>query len=271
MSNVVFKQSIMGFNREQVLEYIDTLVKQLKDCEEEYVQKQHQLQQEIENLSADCDENRQKLTSTIDKINKLEDELKYFKNNNAELKSQIDYYKNLLLAKDSEMVTVKRENFSLKTRCELLAKDNENWKKRQDKIGQCLIDAQVKAEEIVSNACAEAEQKKQSIEKQAAKLSGDVDNLKFEIAKVEQQLEQSFGKLQKAMQMMETSAKSIEEQVDEYKSKTEKLSIDFVEDDDVKTCSNSSAAKNVHTTAVFSKTKKSLTENMLETISKILG
>ena len=46
MDNMVFKQSVMGFNRTQVLEYIDTLVKQLKDREDEYAQKQQEYQQD---------------------------------------------------------------------------------------------------------------------------------------------------------------------------------------------------------------------------------
>ena len=75
MDNAVFKQSVMGFNRTQVLEYIDTLVKQLKDREDEYAQKQQQLQQEIDTLSSKCEENKQDLTLTVDKIKELSVEL----------------------------------------------------------------------------------------------------------------------------------------------------------------------------------------------------
>ena len=46
-NNVVFKQSVMGFNRTQVLEYIDTLVKQLKAQESEYTEKQKELEEKI--------------------------------------------------------------------------------------------------------------------------------------------------------------------------------------------------------------------------------
>ena len=95
MDNVVFKQSVMGFNRTQVLEYIDTLVKQLKEQETEYTNKQLALQDEIDRLSSKCAENKQDLTLTVDKIKELSVELEYFKKNNEELKNQIDYYKNL--------------------------------------------------------------------------------------------------------------------------------------------------------------------------------
>ncbi|MBE6895060.1 MAG: hypothetical protein E7483_05625 [Ruminococcaceae bacterium] len=273
MDNVVFKQSVMGFNRTQVLEYIDTLVKQLKDREEEYAQKQHNLQQEIDALTLKCEESKNDLTLTVDKIKELSVELEYFKNNNAELKSQIDYYKNLLLTKDGELINLKKDNFSLKTKCELLHAENDSWKKRQDKIGECLIEAQIKADEIIASAHQQAEETKKSMEVQAAKLSKDVVDLKSEIARVEEQLEQSFAKLQKAMETMDSSARTIEEQVENYKNKVEEIDTSVPK---VKTekqpVSKKSSQHTIGTYAVKAKpAKKSLSDSVLDTIAKIIG
>ena len=89
MDNVVFKQSVMGFNRTQVLEYIDTLVKQLKEQENEYTQKQKELEEEISSLSAKCAENKQDLALTVDKIKELSVELDYFKKTMPSLKHRL--------------------------------------------------------------------------------------------------------------------------------------------------------------------------------------
>ena len=274
MDNVVFKQSVMGFNRTQVLEYIDTLVKQLKEREDEYAQKQQQYQQEIDSLTTKCEENKQDLTLTVDKIKELSVELEYFKNNNAELKNQIDYYKNLLLTKDGELINVKKENFGLKTRCDLLSAENESWKKRQDKIGECLIEAQLKAEEIVAQAHWQAEETKKSMAEQASKLSKDVDDLKGEISRVEAQLEESFAKLQKAMETMDSSAKTIEEQVDSYKSKIDDMDTSVVAPRQIRLSSENRKPQNsIGTYAVKTKPvqKKTLTDSVLDTIAKIIG
>lgn len=274
MDNVVFKQSVMGFNRTQVLEYIDTLVKQLKEQENEYTQKQKELEDEISSLSAKCAENKQDLALTVDKIKELSIELDYFKKNNAELKTQIDHYKNLILTKDGEIVSLKKDAFALKTRCELLTAENESWKKRQDKIGECLIEANMKAEEIVRNAEAEAEQVKQQMVEQTQALKGDVINLKEEIARVEAQLEQSFAKLQHAMETMDSSSRTIEQQVDEYKAKIEAIETESKAELPKAQSKDKKVASLADTYAVkvpAKPAKKSLTESVLDTIAKIIG
>lgn len=274
MDNVVFKQSVMGFNRTQVLEYIDTLVKQLKEQENEYTQKQKELEDEISSLSAKCAENKQDLALTVDKIKELSIELDYFKKNNAELKTQIDHYKNLILTKDGEIVSLKKDTFALKTRCELLTAENESWKKRQDKIGECLIEANMKAEKIVRNAEAEAEQVKQQMVEQTQALKGDVINLKEEIARVEAQLEQSFAKLQHAMETMDSSSKTIEQQVDEYKAKIEAIETESKAELPKAQSKDKKVASLADTYAVkvpAKPAKKSLTESVLDTIAKIIG
>ena len=273
MDNVVFKQSVMGFNRTQVLEYIDTLVKQLKDQETEYTNKQLALEEEIDRLSSKCAENKQDLTLTVDKIKELSVELEYFKKNNEELKNQIDYYKNLILTKDGEIVNLKKDNFALKTRCELLTADNDNWKKRQNKIGECLIEAEMKAEAIVKAAEEKAEATKKSLEEQAAKLSRDVVDLKDEIGRVEAQLEQSFAKLQKAMETMDSSAKTIEEQVDSYKNKIDKIKT-RVDDEGTPVASKDKKVASLSDTYAIKARpvqKKTMTDNILDTIAKIIG
>ena len=272
MDNVVFKQSVMGFNRTQVLEYIDTLVKQLKEQETEYTNKQLALQDEIDRLSSKCAENKQDLTLTVDKIKELSVELEYFKKNNEELKNQIDYYKNLILTKDGEIVELKKNTFSLKTRCELLTAENDSWKKRQNKIGECLIEAEMKAEAIVKEAEEKAEATKKAMEEQATKLSRDVDDLKDEISRVEAQLEQSFAKLQKAMATMDSSARTIEEQVDSYKTKIEAIKTSAPGNEPA-VSKDKKVASLSDTYAIKPRPvqKKSLTDSVLDTIAKIIG
>lgn len=280
MDNIVFKQSVMGFNRTQVLEYIDTLAKQLKDQESEYTQRKQELEAEVDSLSAKCAENRQDLSLTVEKIKELSTELDYFKKNNEQLKTQIDHYKNLILTKDGEIVDLKKNTFSLQTRVDLLSAENEGWKKRQDKIGETLIEANMKAEEIIRQAEIKAQETKKSIEVQAAQLSSDVVNIKEEIARVELQLEESFTKLQSAMETLDQSAKTIEQQVDEYKNRIEVMETSLPEKLEIAEGEKSAAvskdkklasiADTYSVKAVAKPVKKSLTDSVLETISKIL-
>ncbi|MEG2082021.1 MAG: hypothetical protein RR011_02200, partial [Oscillospiraceae bacterium] len=174
MENVVFTQSLLGFNRTQVLEYIDTIVKQLKDQELEYTQTQERLQQEVDSLSEKCAENKEDLILTVEKIKELSEEIEYFKKNNFELKNQIDHYRNLILTKDGEIISLKKESFSFKTQCETLSQDNAMWKSKQDKIAECLVEANIKAENIVKEAEKEAADKTIAMKLTVENLAGDV-------------------------------------------------------------------------------------------------
>ena len=263
MNNIVFDQSLMGFNRTQVLEYIDTLVKQLKDQEQEYTKKQQELSEEVSSLSSQCNEHKQELTYAAEKVEKLNRQIEEFKNDNFQLQAQVDKYKTLIGAKDTEIADLKKNAFSLKTRCELLTAENELWKKRQDKIGECLIEANMKAEEIINSAKQEAEQTKQSIINQTVNLSGNVINLKEEISRVERQLEQSFTELQSAIENLDSSADAIRRQVDSFKTKAEAVDTSgkLIEEKNIDTYRAVSAVKNV---------RKTLTDSVLDTITKIL-
>ena len=276
MDNVVFKQSVMGFNRTQVLEYIDTLAKQLKDQENEYMTRKQELEAEVGTLSAKCAEKRQDLELTVEKIRELSEELDFFRKNNDELKGQIEYYKDLIMSKDGEIVNLKRNTFSLQTRVDLLSAENDSWKKRQDKIGETLIEANMKAEEIIRNAEEKAFLTKKSIEEQAANLSADVVNIKDEISRVEKQLEESFAKLQHAMTTLDASAKTIEAQVDEYKNKVEDMETTLPEVCEEETVSKDKKLASLADTYAIKAVpkpvqKKSLTDSVLETIAKIIG
>ena len=54
MENVLLNQSLFGFDRGQVLKYIDDMSAHMSRQAREYAKKQTDLQEEIEKLSADC-------------------------------------------------------------------------------------------------------------------------------------------------------------------------------------------------------------------------
>lgn len=267
MDNIVFNQSIMGFNRNQVLNYIDTLVKQLKEQEEEYTKNQLSLREELNSLSNKYTENKQDLSLAVDKIKELSFELEESKKNNASLEEKIEYYKDVISRKDNEILELKRNTFGMKTRCDLLSAENDNWKKRQDKIGEAIIEANVRAEEIVKGAEIEAEKTKKDMQKQAANLACDVVTLKSEISSVEKQIEESFIKLRNALDSIDGSAKTIENSVVEYKIRVETLG-EKIEENKTDLKNNQSAT--YHIKEVSKSSKKTLTESVLDTISKIL-
>ena len=56
MENILFKQSFRGFDRKQVLDYIDDLSNEMSKQAENYTQIQKGLEDEIQSLSAELSE-----------------------------------------------------------------------------------------------------------------------------------------------------------------------------------------------------------------------
>lgn len=270
MDNIVFNQSIMGFNRTEVLSYIDTLMKQIKDQEDEYTKRELELQEQMNAISNEYAEDRQKLSIADDKIRNLNFEIESQKRNIVDLEDKIYLYKQSLKKKDDEILELKRNTFSLKTRCDLLSAENESWKKRQDKIGECLIESNVKAEEIIKEAEAQAEQTKNDMQKKVANLAGDVVTLKSEIFHVEKEIEESFAKLKNVLRTIDGSAKTIENSVVEYKIKVETLGENIRREKEILNERKTVCEPICEVKEVVKTQKKSLTDSVLDTISKIL-
>lgn len=94
-----------------------------------------------------------------------------------------------------------------------------------------------------------------------------VADVKVEIARLEEQLEQSFAKLSTAMENMDKASSVIETQVGQYKKQVEVMDrITVVEEPEQK--------KNVVVGQPVARPqpqpKKSLTDSVLDTISKLL-
>lgn len=263
MENIVFKQSLVGFDRTQVLSFIDTLASQLKTQEAEYTEKQERLQKEINNLSGSLATNDQALKQVTQKNQELSQELEQFKKSSTEIKMQINTYRNLILDKDREIVEIKNNYNRLAQQKETLQKDNEIWQSKQNEIAACLVDANVRAKEIITAADDEAKKTKAEFAANAGQLFGRVEDVKNEISRVEEQIEASFQKLKDAMSTMDCSAKVIEEQVLNYKNQVETL--------DIKADRPQEEKPQAKFVASFKpEVKKTLTDSVLDTILKLL-
>lgn len=265
MENVVFKQSLMGFDRQQVLNFIDTLAAQLKTQEQEYTEKQERLENEINSLSDNLATSSENLKAATEKIQALSAELEEFKHSSIEIKNQINTYRNLLLEKDREIVEIKSNYNDLANQRDSLEQDNLVWQSKQNEIASCLVDANVKAKEIINSATLKAQQTKEEFDANAGQLFDKVEDVKSEIARVEEQLEVSFQKLKTAMEAMDDSSKVIEEQVLSYRQQVSTLDVKLQEGEN-----QADRAQEKATTATVPNLKKTLTDNVLDTILKLL-
>ncbi len=265
MENVLFKQSFRGFDRQQVLKYIDELSRQMNTQREEYTQQQQNLEEEINTLSNKLSEGGERLKLSLENSAKLTEELDSLKQNNAELKRQIALYRTMIGERDKEISQIKSDYNRLAEHKEQLEAENRQWKSKQDEIAACMVEASVRARQIIDEATAEARRRKREFEHNAGNLMDKVVDMKGQIAALEEQLNQSFAKLSTAMQNMDKASSLIESQVKEYQQKVDKT--------DVFTGTIQPEPKQEKPRAVKvtpQPVKKSLTDSVLDTISKLL-
>ena len=182
------------------------------------------------------------------------------KKDNVDLKNQINTYRHMVWEKDKEISEIKINYNQLSADKKNLEAENAQWKSKQDEIAACMVEAQVRAKRIIADAHKQAERAQAEFTANAANLMDKVTDVKGEIARLEEQLESSFAKLSTAMQNMDKASGAIENQVKEYQSKVENLEVVSVDEE-------SKDEKIVDEAAAI---KKSLTESVLETISKLL-
>ncbi|MBR4036539.1 MAG: hypothetical protein IKJ05_07410, partial [Oscillospiraceae bacterium] len=129
-------------------------------------------------------------------------------------------------------------------------------------IAACMVEASVRAKEIINRATQQARRTKAEFDANAADLMVKVADVKSEISRLEQQLEQSFAKLSTAMENMDKASSVIETQVMEYRKKV----------DDIDKISPATVVEPVAPVKAEPKqpVKKSLTDSVLDTISKLL-
>ena len=90
MENVLFKQSLRGFDRQQVLEYIDSLSKQMSRQAQEYGRRQESLENEINSLTRQLQDKSDSLNISRKKLDEMIQELNSLKQTNTELKKQVE-------------------------------------------------------------------------------------------------------------------------------------------------------------------------------------
>lgn len=260
MENILFRQTFRGFDRRQVLEYIDNLSAQMTQQADDYSNMQKGLETEIQSLSDQLSENKENLALSREISAKLKEELDYLKQNNVELKRQINSYRNMILEKDREISRIKQNYNKLSSHKDDLEKENAQWKAKQDEIASCMVEASVRAREIIEQATRQAEKTKAEFDANAANLMDKVADVKSEIARLETQLEESFSKLSTAMENMDKASTVIENQVMEYRTKVDKIdtSVQYIPEEKTELPKPKAAVK------------KTLTDSVLDTITRLL-
>ncbi len=272
MENMLFRQTFRGFDRRQVLEYIDNLSAEMSKQAEEYSEMQKGLENEIHTLSLQLSESKDNLGISRAALEKLQEDLKYLEQNNGELKKRVTSYRNMILVRDRQISEIKTDYRKLAEHSRQLEKENADWKARQEEIAVCMVEANLRAKQIIADANAQAEKTKAEFDANAANLMEKVGDVRSEIGRLETELEASFSKLANVIASMDKASRTIETQVKEYYDKVDKLDrpAPLAEIAEEKPRPKPEQIRRPVPNAKVAVKKPTLTDSVLDTISRLL-
>ncbi len=262
MENVVFKHSIMGFNTHQVLDHIDMLLKQIKTQKQEFSTAQDKLHEQVIALNSQINQNAKESQNAKEAISLLKDEIINTNSKNEELERKLLEYKEIIAKKDENFYQVKKDLFTASAQILSLTKENEYWKERQDQISKSLVDANMKAQDIIENAYEEAQEIKIQLKEQAKQLNEGVDDIKSSILEIENQLDVSFKKVKNAINLIDSSTNDIKVKINDYAQAI-----------DTPIKKSGYKKTNVSKDRLHNKThhKKTVVDNLLDTLANLLN
>ncbi len=270
MENVLFKQTFRGFDRRQVLDYIDNISAEMTKQADEYTLIQKGLEEQIQTLSKKLSDSKDSLVLSRENITRLNEEIETLKQNNSQLKTRVTSYRNLIMERDKEIAQVKAEYSRISEKSARLEEENRIWKQKQDEIAACMVEANMRAKRIIDGANLAAEKTKAEFDRNAANLMDKVNDVRGEISRLEAQLEDSFNKLSNAMDSMDKASHIIREQVAEYRSDVDLIDNIHVDIAEEEALPQNAAINSRIVPRAKPVVKKTLTDTVLDTITRLL-
>lgn len=185
-----FKSKLLGgFNRKDVLQYIETLHKKELDDKADF-------EKRLDELSID----KEQITTELFEKNELVDDLQNmlfdsnkknedFLQNMQDLQEELSRYRIILKQKDHELNITKEKNKQLSLKMETYIYKSNRYDELNEKIGEAVTEAHRQAESIINNAHNEA----RIIMQQAKNTMTDVSNralfFKEEISNLRKQID----------------------------------------------------------------------------------
>nr|WP_143259568.1 hypothetical protein [Anaerofilum sp. An201] len=219
---VGFGTSMLGFNKQEVLEYIDRLSARAREAEQQHVQQTELLQSTVESLQSEnsraLDELRKSVMALRDerqRAQKAQEQMQALQAQVEEERKASGDFKNRLFDREQEVVVLRRENTQLNQA--LAFKTAEMDQLRQQCDARCrqaeqeLEEARAQAADILEKARAQAQELQQSTRAQLPRAAAGQEKEQPQaletMAKIEERLKEAQAQLDAAAAQLRRSAK----------------------------------------------------------------
>ncbi len=221
--NVGFGTAMLGFNKKEVLAYIDRLSAAALEAEQQHAQQAETLQSTVDNLQSENSRALEELRKSViilrderQRSQKAQDEIQALQKQMEEEKKASSDFKNRLFDREQEVVVLRRENTQLSQALAFKNAEMEQLRQQCDtrtqQAEQELEQARVQAAEILEQARAQAQQMQQQatcakLPHAAAPEKAEQPQALETMARIEERLKEAQAQLDAAASQMRRSAR----------------------------------------------------------------
>lgn len=191
----IFKNSINGFEKTAVLQYIDEMSKESSRIEQE-------LQAKLDEMSRSREQLESQVQDFEEKISHIERELEEEKGKNQQLTAKISTLqqdaaaqKRQLEDKDRELQIQKEQNRIIKSHAEEIEQKSKKYDEAAASIGSVILDAKQDAKHIVEEANRKAVQITSETDQVISSIITKIDTMKEEFLALRSKMNQSMDLL----------------------------------------------------------------------------
>lgn len=210
----IFKsQTFGGFNKEEVLKYIDKM-------NTEYSEEHDKAEEEIKNLHADLSEKNEKLLSTEENLFELQkkydeimDAYEELRQHYLMLKEHSDNIEaenekiNLRLEKSEKELAIEKElNSQLREKLAAEEEKAEVYAIKERKLNAAIDDAGASAKMMLASARSDAQSIVSDAQSSAESINGEIDSFRSELEKTKTFMEDSLAVLIKRLEYIGKTA-----------------------------------------------------------------
>ncbi len=186
MDNHIFRSAIGGFNRQDVMEYIERTQKQSEESIswlETQVEQLQQSESEAQRALQECEEERDRLAAQLEEMTSRYNNAK----NNWEVQAQAkESNRRDVVQRDQTIREMTEENQRLFHRVQELEADADDFRRQKEQLAQLELDAYKRADDLLTEAEAKAKSIAAAAETQAKGIVSKAEDESLSVVKAAQ-------------------------------------------------------------------------------------
>ncbi|WP_040197850.1 hypothetical protein [Candidatus Soleaferrea massiliensis] len=227
----LFRSSMMGFNKEDVLEYIASMARSSESVEKRLKEKISELTRTNQDMEHRLKEFEQKMSVVDDMVGREQQRSSEINSSFQELQDELERTKKELEERDRTIRMAATQNKQLQQKLDEYKDKSEKYDHVVMRIGNAIAKAQASADVIINEAKETASKISRETTSTTDKLSAEFSRMKMESEKLQKYVNDTFASINVTMSNVTRVVEQAAERFSTYKERVDQLSEHPVEID----------------------------------------